>query len=379
MESTVCALCDAEIIKENDSKEHIIPNAIGGRKKIRGFICRTCNRNSGDDWDVELAKQLNPLSLFFGVIRDRGTPPSQLFSTTEGDKLRFNSDGATEIEKPIYNERILESGVGTQIKIQARSMPEAKRMLKGVVKKYPQLDLDEILSTAKSESVYCSDMLHFNITLGGHSAGRSIVKTALAMAFDSGIPARECKEAIDYLKHESAEACFGYYYESDLVVNRPEGVPLHCVSVTGCNESKQLLAYVEYFGSHRMVVGLSSSYQGDSFSKTYAINPALGKELNISVDLELSRSELQETYDYKKIPVGAVEKAFEGVISTRMETSFNNEKERVLAEATKYAFENCGANEGEVLMPENIDKLADLMTEKLMPFIVHQIPRRRKK
>ena len=60
-----CALCDIIITNENDTKEHIVPNAIGGRKKIKGFICRACNSTSGDSWDKELAKQLNPLSLFF--------------------------------------------------------------------------------------------------------------------------------------------------------------------------------------------------------------------------------------------------------------------------------------------------------------------------
>ncbi|GAL13836.1 hypothetical protein JCM19233_4843 [Vibrio astriarenae] len=74
-----CALCDVEITEKNDTKEHLIPNAIGGRKKVKGFICENCNNASGDDWESELAKQLNPLSLFFGISRERGEAPPQLF------------------------------------------------------------------------------------------------------------------------------------------------------------------------------------------------------------------------------------------------------------------------------------------------------------
>lgn len=42
MSNNLCALCDTEITIDNDTREHVIPNAIGGRKKISGFICENC-------------------------------------------------------------------------------------------------------------------------------------------------------------------------------------------------------------------------------------------------------------------------------------------------------------------------------------------------
>lgn len=378
MTSPQCALCDVVITDDNDTKEHLIPNAIGGRKKIKGFICDTCNNSSGDNWESELAKQLNPLSLFFGISRERGDAPSQLFETTAGDKLKLNVDGSMDIEKPVYSEKPLESGAGVQIQIRARSIPEAQRMLKGVKRKYPQVDLNEFLDNAKSQSSYCPDMLNFNFSFGGHEAGRSIVKSALALAVSSGISTKSCIEAINYLKNEESEACFGYYYESDLIKNRPEGVPLHCVSIKGCKETQQVIGYVEYFGVQRVVLCLASSYKGEDLSTTYAINPITGEELNLVVDLNLSNTEIREAYDYKKIPNGSVEEAFEKVIPTGMKASFEKEKGRVLNNAVKYAFENCGAKEGELLMPEHTNKLTGLIMEKLEPFILHQFSQSRK-
>lgn len=378
MISPQCALCDVVITEDNDTKEHLIPNAIGGRKKIKGFICEPCNNVSGNDWESELAKQLNPLSLFFGISRDRGDAPSQLFETTGGDKLKLNVDGSMDIEKPTYSEKPLESGTGVQVQIRARSIPEAKRMLQGVKRKYPQVDLNELLSNAKSQSSYCPDMLNFNFSFGGHEAGRSIVKSALALAVDSGIPAKSCIEAIDYLKNEESEACFGYFYEADLIKNRPEGIPLHCVSIKGCSKTRQVLGYVEYFGVQRVVLCLASSYEGEDISNTYAINPITGEVLNLSVDLNLTKIDIQETYDYKKIPNGSVEEAFGKVISTGMNASFEKEKERVLNEAVRHAFENCGAKEGEMLMPEHVAKLTGLVMEKLEPFVLHQFAQARK-
>lgn len=373
-----CALCDVEITEENDTKEHLIPNSIGGRKKVKGFICENCNNASGDDWESELAKQLNPLSLFFGISRERGEAPPQLFETTGGDKLKLNVDGSMDIEKPLYSESPLESGAGVQVQIRARSMPEAKRMLQGVKRKYPQVDLNELLGNAKSESSYCQDMLHFNFSFGGHEAGRSIVKSALALAVSSGIPAEKCTEATNYLRNEEAEACFGYFYETDLVKNRPEGIPLHCVSIKGCSKTKQVIGYVEYFGVQRVVLCLAGSYEGSDLSDTYAINPITGEELTLLVDLNLSNPEIREAYDYKKIPKGSVEAAFNEVIPTGMKASFEKEKDRVLNEAVKHAFENCGAKEGEMLMPEHANKLTGLIMEKLEPFILHQITQARK-
>ena len=66
-----CALCNVEIAEQNDSKEHIIPNSIGGRKKVKGFICKDCNNKSGREWDDALAQQFNPLSLLLGIKRER--------------------------------------------------------------------------------------------------------------------------------------------------------------------------------------------------------------------------------------------------------------------------------------------------------------------
>ncbi|MFP8965238.1 HNH endonuclease [Pokkaliibacter sp. CJK22405] len=379
MTTPICALCEKEINERNDTKEHIIPNAIGGRRKVKGFICVDCNNTSGNDWESALAKQLNPLNLFFGISRERGEAPSQLFETTGGDKFKLHLNGSMDIEKPLYSETPLESGSGMQIQITARSPSEAKRMLQGVKRKYPQVDLNELLDNAQYESSYCSDMLKFNLSFGGHKAGRSIVKSALALAVSSGIPTEVCVEATNYLRKEEGGACFGYFYEFDLIKNRPEGTPLHCVSIKGCSKTKQVIGYVEYFGVQRVVLCLSDTYEGENISNTYAINPITGEELNLVVKLDLSNRDIRQAYGYKKIPEGSVEAIFDKVISKGMKVSLEKEKDRVLNQAVKYAFENCGAKEGEILMPEHINKLAELVMENLEPFMSHQFSLSRNK
>ena len=39
----ICYICENEITKENKYKEHIIPNAIGGKLKSGDLICSNCS------------------------------------------------------------------------------------------------------------------------------------------------------------------------------------------------------------------------------------------------------------------------------------------------------------------------------------------------
>ncbi len=372
-----CSLCNAPITAAIDSNDHLIPNSIGGRKKVKGFLCTKCNSDSGNQWDADLAKQLNSLSLLFGIKRDRGDVPSQVVRTTGGDELLLHANGSMTPSKPEYREEVV--GAGVQINIKARSVSEAKQMLTGVKKKYPQIDLDELLHTATTESSYPKDMLHFSLSFGGQKAGRSVVKSALALAVQSGVSPEDCKNALNYLTNEKAEACFGYYYERDLVRNRPDNIVFHCVAVEGSSETGLLLGYVEYYGVQRMVLCLSDSYTGKPFRSGYAIDPISGKELTLDIDLSLQIEDVAAAYRYEKIPDGAVEAAFAKVLPIGLKYSYEREKDRVLQEAVAYAFANCGASEGEILTAEHMSKISALIMQKLEPFLIHQFTESRGK
>jgi len=368
-----CVRCGNPITEANDSREHVIPNAIGGRLKTRGFICVDCNNEAGQTWDAALTGQLNSLSLFFGIARERGVSPAELIETTAGEKLLAQFGGGFLLAKPTYLEFASESG--TQIKITARTMREAKRMLKGVKRKFPNTNIDAVLKDASVSRSYPQGMVRLDPTLGGVVAGRSIVKTALAIAHCAGVSVTACDIALSYIRNPNANACFGFYYEKDLVIGRPAGIPLHCVAVSGNPETGLLLAYVEYFGVHRVVVCLSQSYRGTRVDHAHGLDPTTGQIIALSVGLPFTTDDIQAIYDYKKIPAGAVERAYSEVIPTGMRQQYEHEKQRVIADAVQYAFANCGAKEGEILTKEQIAKLPGLMMQRLTPFILHNLKR----
>jgi len=364
-------LCNDIITKENDSEEHIIPNAIGGKRKVTGFICSNCNVKSGESWDAELARQLNPLSLFFGITRERGFVPSQLIERSDGEQIIYHSDGRMTIAKPIYNE--IPYGDGTKVSFSARSIGEARKMLKGVKRKYPQINLEEAFKHLVAESNYSDDMLKLELSLGGQKAGRSIVKSALAFAVNSGVDPKSCDEAIRYLRARDSEPCFGYYYESDLLVARPHGVVFHCVAVMGNEDTRQLLGYVEYFGMWRMLICLTNTYIGPSFSSVYAVDPIFGKEIDIDIFNSLNKEKAEKCCRCEKISYKDIVKAFNKVIPIGIKRSWEDAQGRAIDEALQYAFKNCGGEEGQIMTALQKQKLIELFMEKMSPFIEHLV------
>jgi hypothetical protein len=214
-------------------------------------------------------------------------------------------------------------------------------------------------------------LINIPVQIGGVKAGRSIVKSAAAFAHDVGIPVNVCEQALAYLRDENAAACFGYYQSTDLVVGRPHGVPLHCVAIDGDPETGLLLGYVEYFGFLRMVVLLSKAYVGGSINHCYAIDPTTGQELALSVRLPFTLQDVADIFDYKHCNNEDTVRSLNEVLGPAMERKNARERDRVMAEAVHYAFENCGAKEGEMITAEHAAKMARLMAEKLTPYILN--------
>ena len=88
-----CAFCDKPISSSNKSREHIIPQSIGGTRTVGSFICRECNSTSGQTWDSDLFDQLRYFCLKFDIARQKGATPSYIFRTAGGASVRMHSGG----------------------------------------------------------------------------------------------------------------------------------------------------------------------------------------------------------------------------------------------------------------------------------------------
>ncbi len=252
--------------------------------------------------------------------------------------------------------------------------------MNGMRRKYPALrneSLDDLMSTAKSSSHYSSDRTAFNFEFDGKQAGRSLVKSALALAFDAGIDPNSCDLALDYLLNEGAEPCFGYYYdrEHDIVINRPVGKPFHCVYVKGNSDTGTILGYIELYSFLRVVLCLSDSYFGKAFTNIYAIDPVKGEEIELKIDLDLSISDIRSAYNYEiydeTVRLSAASSLFECIVAT----DFNRALNRTIKQAVENAFAKYGLEQDERLTDVQLHQLVGDIIQYLTPFIVHNAAR----
>ena len=364
----LCAICGKEITKENDSEEHVIPQSVGGKLVITGFLCAGCNSKAGEKCDAALAKQLNPLSLFFGIVRERGKVPPQVFKTTTGDKLQQHADGSFSPAKPSYHEEKTEEGI--EIKISARSDEELNKILAGIKKKYPKVDIETLKQEAVRVRQYPKGLILNSLEFGGHETGKSIVKTALAFASNVGVAPSVCTTALEYLKGCLGEAPFGYY-SKDIVLNRPAGIPLHCVAIAGNPEEKLLLGYVEYYGFRRMMICLSDQYLGEKFSNAYAINPVTGETIDLRVAISLQENKIPALFNGELYSAQETKKALSDVVGPRLQQTQEAERKRVIDEAIDLAVKKSGCGEGECFTEEHIKKMSLEIVERITPYILH--------
>ena len=165
----------------------------------------------------------------------------------------------------------------------------------------------------------------------------------------------------------------GYYNEKEVVLKRPPKTFFHCVHVQGDRKTGKVIGYVEYFGCYRIVVLLSDSYSGEVFSECYAIDPVVGEEIPLKVELpNFTSEEIQDICEFKKVSIEATLSALTTLIESYQEESLEREISRVSTDAVQYAFTNCGATPGERMTEEKINRFNTLLMERLAPFLLHQ-------
>jgi hypothetical protein len=368
-----CVLCDCPFDEALDSNEHIIPNALGGWLKVPGVLCSTCNSRAGHEWDAELARQLNPLALFFGIARENGGTPSQVFETLGGEKIRLHADDVMTLANPTL-ERTPQDDGSLRINITARTLAEAEGMLEGLQRKYPALDVSQGIATAQRHLAYPA-AIRMSLRIGGSLAGRSLVKSTVCLAAAQGVDARACDESRAFLcdNTNDGRACFQFFYDHDVLVNRPPNVPLHCVAVSNRGAGGQMLGYVELYGTFRILVRLAKDYCGNDIHSVYAVDPTTGREFQTEVNLNIASDVVSSVLAREEFPGESVRIALGNVVEPRLAEKHEREFARVKEEAFALAFRDCGAKEGEELQPEHVQRIIDLAMNKLEPYIRHRL------
>ncbi|MFN3072310.1 HNH endonuclease [Acinetobacter sp. TY2] len=366
-----CVLCSTQITEENNTKEHIIPNSIGGKKKIRNFICNDCNNKTGENWDSELAKIFAPFCTMFGIIKDRGEVPPLRVKTISGVEYKQFSDGTFQALNPSLS-IIKKEENSFDIAIQARTVNEANKMLKGIEKKYKfkKETIQSLQEQIVFKDSYLNEPIIHNFTFDSEKSGRSAIKSALALATSGGINPFDCDLAINFLVNDG-EPNFGYYdCNDDLVKNRELGCPFHTVYIHAIKEKGQILAYIEYFGYQRIVACMSNNYLGETKQIIYTINPMTGKEIDLIIDLNFTPDQIEKINNYEMYKQESVRLSFGHI----MDRAISYSREREFERAFKKAFEYTNQfHDTSLSHEENCEIKAQKIAESLQPYIQNLI------
>ena len=86
------------------------------------------------------------------VNRAHGRNQHFVVETLSDRKLVVNPDGSMTIAKPVFETR--ERGGRTEVKMQARTMGEMRGMVSGLEKKFPHIDVEEVMRRAQAKQEY---------------------------------------------------------------------------------------------------------------------------------------------------------------------------------------------------------------------------------
>lgn len=295
-----CVICATPITPQNDSIEHVIPQAIGGRWTVKGFICRRCNSRAGKCWDSVLTKQFEWLSSILGVRRERGSAPPVPVSTVGGTPLHLRADGGYQPRRPEVKE--ISDGATFNVSISGRSLREIRQQAHALEKKYPGAKVEEALAGVRKTRDYLEEAIHVQFQFGGDDANASMVKTAMAAAFSWGLPLSACDRALTYLRTLQGPPPVHFFLDRDLVRERPADRFLHILSIRTDPARGLALAYIDYFGLWRSVVVMSMTYEGPAVAHTYAFDPIDVEPVFLEVDLSLSDAEIRGVFEGAGFP-----------------------------------------------------------------------------
>lgn len=361
----LCYACSEAITSLNQSFEHILPNAIGGRLKSKDLLCRTCNNEFGQKYESTFIEELRFFSGRLPLKRERGE--NQKFKTIDKKTnlpIYIDDHGKISLAHTVFLEKP-DPINGGSFRVKAPNQYEADKIIDRYKEKYP-------LAKFQIETQNETNLESF-VEVGGGIGSLSFFKTALKtmmnlFVFAGGSP-EDVKIEASKLFFTDVEPRVWFLWDDQ---NRKEKL-VHIVSVFGRPEEKILFGFLELFGGIRIIGVLNDNYSGPDINSAYAVDPIIGSNLDCTTDVNLTRSQILQIVGEKKLDnesfsrqLGLIESAIKGT------HYFSNIISDVF-QKTLFREENIGKD----LTPELINEMTYELGEALMPNILAASKRRR--
>lgn len=288
-----CYVCDEEITKDNETEEHILLNAIGGKLKSKQLICKGCNSGFGSKIDDALARQLNPIANLLDIKRDRGKPQN-VKGTYNNKDILIEPGGKLKLARGYLEKN------ENKFHIEASSERQAKEVLRGLKRNHPEINIDELIKNAERTKSYLPSV-KINMDFGGEEASRALCKMAVNFFIYHGGEPEEVKHLLPYIKGIEEEAEVYFYYPKSEPFYKGEEV-LHTLILVGDPQQKYLYVYVELFNEFKMVVYINRKYGRKAIYQSYHYNVVTNEVVEYDEPVKIPLQQLKR-YKSKNIDV----------------------------------------------------------------------------
>jgi hypothetical protein len=192
-----CIFCDA-LLNEGTKPEHILLNALGGRKATTRVVCSRCNGSFGSTIDNEVTDQVEVLRNMLGLESGSGKLPPALRQVKAGtDTINLKGDGTLElVAKPFEITQLADGSFN--LNITARSIDDLAEHVPNIAAKLKcsEEKVIEILGAATATNISRRPgVVHFPMSFGGELAIRSFAKSCL-VSWATAVGNDEVKSAV---------------------------------------------------------------------------------------------------------------------------------------------------------------------------------------
>nr|WP_319571728.1 HNH endonuclease [uncultured Draconibacterium sp.] len=366
-----CYRCDTLLTEENSSDEHVIINACGGRLKSKRLLCQTCNSIFGDSFDNELAKITNDLSNLLLIKRHRGNPqPIKGKASKTGEEYFLEFGGNPKKVKPVINEKV--DGKNVELTISADNEKQFKEILKGLKRKYPELDIDAISESATRGKGYLDDTIHFQTQVGGKEVFKAITKTAINYFILNGGDSVYIKHLLPYLENKIDLDVVWMHYPKEYPYQYEEDEVTHILRLVGDSKERILYCYVELFNVQNYIVKLNENYCGPDMSCQYVFDILQLKEIQKDLTEQFTRDTLLDLFINKDgKPFEVVQKRYSRVLRIADSRQISKHQSELISNGVNNSLGKKG--DGELITKEMIDETVNEIMKEMTPFLLHRL------
>lgn len=362
-----CYVCGCELIKENQSLEHIILNSIGGKLKSKKLLCKDCNSRFGGNIDNVLSEQLNIFANLLNIKRETGSPqPIKGIQENTNEQYVMETGGKLEKSKPAVE--IIKDNKEIKINIVARSINETRKILNNLKRKYKQINVDDLIKNAESKSEYIGNLM-FNTSFGGDKSFRSVCKTAVNYYLSTGGKKEYIEQLIPYINGEIDLNIVNFYYQSSNM-RKLERIT-HSITIKGDKKNKLLYAYVEFFGVCKFIVLLNGNYTGKPVTEKYSYDVIRAKEIKSNIEINLGLDEITDAINGKELSCNKIEESFRSFLEFWSDKVTSERTNEIIANALE-EMQNRFPNE-EFITKEMTDFLSEKVADEFVKFMYRGI------